>query len=143
MNAVKFKEKRSVILFRRKEKKMYTSFEEMPVWQDSFNLADEIYNVIENFPKTEMYALADQLRRASVSISANIAEGFGRYHQFEKINFYYYARGSLSETKSLLLFALKRDYISKDKYNELESKISSIHANLNILIRKMKSYKKT
>ncbi|KJS85447.1 MAG: hypothetical protein JM58_08370 [Peptococcaceae bacterium BICA1-8] len=119
---------------------MYKSFEDMPVWQDSFNLADEIYDAIENFPKTEIYALSDQLRRASVSVSANIAEAFGRYHKYDKVKFYYYARGSLTETKSLLLFALKRQYIQQEQYDYLKTKINDITLKLNLVIKTLKNY---
>jgi len=119
---------------------MYKTFEDMPVWQDSFNLADEIYDAIENFPKTEIYALSDQLRRASVSVSANIAEAFGRYHKYDKVKFYYYARGSLTETKSLLLFALKRQYIQQEQYDYLKTKINDITLKLNLVIKTLKNY---
>lgn len=132
--------KRNTIFFRRKEKTMYKSFEDMPVWQDSFNLADEIYDTIENFPKTEIYALSDQLRRSSVSVSANIAEAFGRYHKYDKVKFYYYARGSLTETKSLLLFALKRQYIQQEQYDYLKTKINDITLKLNLVIKTLKNY---
>lgn len=117
---------------------MYKSFEDMPIWLDSFELANEIYDIIESFPKSEMYALSDQLRRASVSVSANIAEAFGRYHKYEKVKFYYYARGSLTETKSLLLFALKRQYISPEQNVNLMEKINKINLNLNLLINSLK-----
>lgn len=117
---------------------MYKSFEDMPVWQDSFELANEIYDILESFPKSEMYALSDQLRRASVSVSANIAEAFGRYHKYEKVKFYYYARGSLTETKSLLLFALKRQYISYEQSDNLKTKIDNIVLHLNLIINSLK-----
>jgi four helix bundle protein len=117
---------------------MYKSFEDMPVWQEAFSLADTIYDLVESFPKTELYSLTDQLKRASLSISANIAESFGRQHTLEKINFYYYARGSLSETKNHLLFALKRDFISMEEYSKLEQKINSIYLNLNSIIKSLR-----
>ncbi|NLT96375.1 MAG: four helix bundle protein [Clostridia bacterium] len=77
---------------------MYKSFEDMPVWQKAFDLANKIYDLTEKFPKTEAYSLCEQLKRSAVSISANIAESFGRQHSADKINFYYFARGSLLET---------------------------------------------
>jgi len=121
---------------------VYKSFEDMPVWREAFSLANEIYDITEKFPKTETYALTDQIKRASVSISANIAESFGRYHTLDKLNFYYYARGSLYETKSHLLFALKRGYISNDEFTVIEQKINKIILDLNLIIKSLK-YKKT
>ena len=56
----------------------------MPVWQEAFELADEIYNIVEKFPKSELYALSSQIKRSVISISANIAESYGRHHTLEK-----------------------------------------------------------
>ena len=78
----------------------YKSFEEMPVWQKAHKLAVEIFHVSEHFPRKEDYGLTSQLRRAALSISANIAEAFGRFHYRDKLNFYYNSRGSAHETKS-------------------------------------------
>ncbi len=110
----------------------------MPVWQEAFELADEIYNIVEKFPKSELYALSSQIKRSIISISANIAESYGRHHTLEKINFYYFARGSVYETKSHLLFAFKRGYLSKDEYDILNKKINSIILSLNSIIKSLK-----
>ncbi|MDK2799274.1 MAG: rRNA-intervening sequence protein [Clostridiales bacterium] len=59
---------------------MYKSFKDIPVRKDSFDLADKIYNLINNFSKTELYALTDHLKRSSVSVSAYSFESFGRYY---------------------------------------------------------------
>jgi four helix bundle protein len=117
---------------------MYKSFEEMPVWQEAFQLANCIYDLIEKFPKTEMYALSDQLRRASVSISSNIAESYGRYHILDTINFYYHSRGSLCETKSHLLFALERKYISNEEYKVLSETIEKTYNDINSIIKSLR-----
>jgi four helix bundle protein len=114
---------------------MYKSFEEMPVWKEAFELANSVYNLADGFPKTETYALADQLRRSSVSVHANIAESFGRQHTLDKINFLYNSRGSLCETKSHLLFALSRNYITQGNYIILEEKIGNILNSINALIK--------
>ena len=73
-------------------------FEKLEIWQKAVNLVDEIYNVTENFPEKEKFALADQLRRATVSIPSNIAEGSGRNSKKEFIQFLSITRGSLYET---------------------------------------------
>ena len=71
----------------------YQHFTEMPVWQTAHKLILLVDRLSNNFPKTEVYALTSQLRRAAVSVSSNIAEGFGRQHSRDKAQFYYNARG--------------------------------------------------
>ena len=89
-----------------------TSFEQLRVWQKSAELAKTVYELTKKFPNKETFALADQVQRSAVSVSANIAEGFGRLSRAEKLNFYNIAYGSLLETKSHLLIARKLYYIS-------------------------------
>ena len=69
----------------------------MPVWQKAMILAEDIFLITTNLPRNEDYGLTSQLRRAALSESANIAEGFGREHLKDKLNFYYNSRGSLFE----------------------------------------------
>jgi four helix bundle protein len=122
---------------------MYKSFREMPVWIESINLADQVYNIIDTFPKEEQYALSDQLRRSSVSVSANIAESFGRHHTLDKIKFYYNSRGSLCETESLLYFALKRSYISTDDFNKVKKLSDKILLDINLIIKSLRDNMKS
>lgn len=82
----------------------YNSFEEMPVWQKAMGLAVSIFKLTEKLPKKEDYGLTSQIRRAALSVPVNISEGFGRRHTRDKLNFYYDSRGSLSETKSHLIY---------------------------------------
>ncbi len=84
---------------------MYKSFKEMPVWNEAMEIAEEIFRLSESFPKQEDYGLTSQIRRSALSISANIAEAFGRNHTLEKMHFYYYARGSATETQNHLEYA--------------------------------------
>lgn len=63
----------------------YTSFEKMPVWKKAYDLALEIWSLTDNFPKEDLYSLVSQIRRSALSISANIAEGFGRHHSLDKV----------------------------------------------------------
>lgn len=71
------------------------NFEDLEVWQKAIDLAVEIYSITKTYPKEELYALSNQMRRAASSISANIAEGYGRYNIKEKTQFYKIANGSL------------------------------------------------
>ncbi|MBU0548955.1 MAG: four helix bundle protein, partial [Candidatus Omnitrophica bacterium] len=63
---------------------MYKSFKEMPIWQEAMNITEDTFNLTENLPKKEDYGLTSQLRRAALSISANIAEAYGRNHTHDK-----------------------------------------------------------
>jgi four helix bundle protein len=73
---------------------MYNTFEDMTVWKKGIDLADKIFRLTEDLPKKEDYGLSSQIRRSALSVSGNIAEGFGRKHTKDKLNFYYDARGS-------------------------------------------------
>jgi four helix bundle protein len=112
----------------------YKSFEEMPVWQKAHKLAVEIFHVSEHFPRKEDYGLTSQLRRAALSIPANIAEAFGRFHYKDKLNFYYNSRGSANETKSHLLYARDVSYIDVSIYDALDHKLSEVLLELNSVI---------
>lgn len=96
-----------------------TSFENLTVWQESQMFAVEIYRLTKGFPKEEQFAMTSQLRRASSSISANIAEGFGRSSKNDKLHFYTMAYGSLLEVKNFLYLSEKLDYITKDQLDIL------------------------
>lgn len=94
-------------------------FEDLEVWQEAQLFTVEIYHITRSFPQDELYAMTSQLRRAASSISANIAEGFGRSTQKDKLHFYTIAYGSLLETKNFLYLAQKLGYIDKDILNNL------------------------
>ncbi len=92
-----------------------TRFEDLIVWQESQQLAVMVYALTHSFPKEELFGITSQLRRASSSVSANIAEGFGRKTTKDKLNFYTIAYGSLLETKNFLYLAQKLNYLPEDK----------------------------
>jgi len=115
----------------------YKSFEEMPVWQKVMDLAVEIFHLTENLPRKEDYGLTSQMRRSALSILGNLAEGFGRRHTKDKLNFYYDSRGSLAETKSHLIYGKRVGYFEKEKCNQLEALVDDIWKELNFLIRSM------
>jgi len=89
--------------------------ESLEIWRKAVDFAVEIcQDVIPLFPQEEKWALSSQLRRAVQSISANIAEGYGRYNFQETIHFCYIARGSMAETKTHLVLAFRMGYINED-----------------------------
>lgn len=108
-----------------------TGFEQLRVWQESQKLAVNVYTATKNFPKDEVFALTNQLRRASSSISANIAEGFGRESTKDKRNFYTIAYGSLLETKNFIYLAQQLDYLSSEEVVNLIVQIEACQKLIN------------
>ena len=92
-------------------------FEDLDAYKLALNVVQEAYRVSKSLPTDEKYNLISQIRRASVSITLNIAEGYGRYHYLDSLRFYYIARGSLEETLSAFIVCDELGYTS----NELES----------------------
>ncbi len=80
--------------------KQQRGFEDLDCYQLALQVLKEAYKVANRLPAIERYNLADQMRRAAVSVTLNIAEGYGRYHYLDKLRFFYIARGSLDETLS-------------------------------------------
>lgn len=97
-------------------------FEDLIIWQKSVEFATDIYKVTESAAMRTDFGLKDQLRRAAVSISANIAEGFERRSRAEYLNFLNIAKGSSGETRSLLEIAAKVGYLKPDELNELRER---------------------
>ena len=91
------------------------SFQDLIVWQKSYNLVLEVYKVTKAFPKEETYGLSQQMRKASVSIPSNIAEGSGRKHKAEYSQFLSIAYGSLLELQTQYLLALDLEYMGKNE----------------------------
>jgi len=119
------------------------SFTDLHVWQEGHKLAIAVYEVTKIFPKEEIYSLIDQMRRAVISITSNVAEGFGRQTYKEKIQFYYMAQGSLTELKNQLLLAKDIGYLKKQDFEKLAVIANTTHKLLQGLIRKSKEIQKS
>lgn len=102
------------------------SFEKLDAYVYSRDLVKEIYKLQKKFPKEEVFALGDQIRRAAASITANIAEGCGRNSEKEKVRFVEIAFGSLTESFSELQIAQELGYITEDELNNLRPKFSQV-----------------
>ncbi len=118
------------------------SFEDLNVWQKGKRLAVEIYGLTSKFPKEEIYGMTSQIRRASVSVPANLAEGFGRYHFMDKAKFYLNARGSLYELKSHLVIAKELAFIEDGKGDGIFHCIEELSLGINNLINSTRRMKK-
>lgn len=93
----------------------FQRFEDLPVWQEAIHLADEVYNMTESREWKGSYSLRDQIERASLSVSNNIAEGFERGTTNELLAFLYIARGSAGEVRSMLCFLERRQAFANFK----------------------------
>jgi four helix bundle protein len=102
------------------------NFKELKVWQYARSLVKEIYTATFSFPKDEMYALTQQIRRATVSIAANIAEGCGRGTNAQLAHFLDISQGSAYEVETLLILSADLGYINQVEYNDLVTKLTEI-----------------
>jgi four helix bundle protein len=95
------------------------SYKDLKVWQEEVNLAEICYRITKTFPKEELYGMVSQIRRASVSIAANIAEGYGRKSRGEYIHFLYISQGSLKELETHLLISQRVELVSSEIINPI------------------------
>ena len=100
------------------------TFEELEVWKQARELRKSISKMVKNFPSVEKYRLTNQIIRSSRSVASNIAEGFGRFHFQENVQFCRQARGSLSETLDHLICVLDEEYINENIYKRHREMIS-------------------
>ena len=114
-------------------------FKKLQVWQKSHKLTLHIYESTKIFPSTERYGLTDQIRRASVSIPSNIAEGCGRDSTAELIRFFHIAMGSASEVEYQLLLAHDLDYLKTEDYQQLQIEIIEIKRMMTGFVKKLKA----
>lgn len=116
------------------------SFTDLKVWQEGHKLVLLVYKITKNFPKEEVYSLTDQMRRAAASVTANIAEGFGRQSYKEKIQFYYLSKGSLLELKNFILIGRDVGYLSSKDFNLLADQANNTDRLLQGFIKKSKTF---
>lgn len=115
------------------------NYKDLIVWQKSVDLAVQIYQVTNDFPKSESYGLTDQLRRASVSIASNIAEGCGRQlRTADQKHFLRVAYGSAQELETQLIIAHKLKYLSLEDFKKVSDLLLEVIKMLSVLIFKFK-----
>lgn len=115
-------------------------FTDLETWKKAHELALMIYKATEKFPKSEAFGLISQMQRAAISITSNIAEGFGRQTIKEKIQFYYQAQGSLTEVKNQLILSKDLNYIYAQEFDTIMDTLITSHKLLQGLLRKTKSF---
>jgi four helix bundle protein len=112
------------------------------VWRKSIELVKYIYLETQNFPQVEMYGLTSQMKRASVSIPSNIAEGCGRHSDQELIRFLYIALGSASELETQIIISKELSFLNETSFNRLIMKNESIIKMLTSLLHSIKAKNK-
>jgi four helix bundle protein len=113
------------------------SHEDLRIWQGARTLVLEIYKLTSEFPKHEIYGLISQMRRASVSVPSNIAEGAGRRSPGDFCRFLYYASGSLTELETQLYLSGELGYADKDLVSELKKEIILLRRQIYATIRSL------
>ncbi len=121
--------------------KKIKDFYDLDAWQKANKLIIEVYKVTKKFPRDELYGITSQLRRAASSITANIAEGFSRYHFNDKIRFYHNARGSVSEAQSFFFLSKDLGYLALSDFDELFNSSKEVGMLINGLIRSIEKQK--
>jgi four helix bundle protein len=102
------------------------NFEDLIVWQKAHEFVLSVYKITMQFPKEELFGLTSQFRRASLSIAANIAEGYRKSGIKDKLRFYNISEGSLEESRYYIILSRDLNYIDKQKYDELYKAASSV-----------------
>tara|TARA_R110000850_G_scaffold136598_8_gene257832 strand:- start:1211 stop:1603 length:393 start_codon:yes stop_codon:yes gene_type:complete len=121
-----------------KEVAMERKYQQLKVWQESMLLAEMVYKSLVDLPASERFGLAEQLRRACVSIPSNIAEGAGRGSDREFVRFLQIAKGSLQELETQLLLCTRLNFLSNTK--SLLEAANRVFALLSAFINKLKQY---
>ena len=111
---------------------------DLRVWQQSIEMVTSIYLITKAFPKDELFGLVSQMRRAAVSVPSNIAEGYARGTDREKLHFLRISSGSMSEIETQLMLSLNLGYISQESFDELSENVTSVSKQLNALISSLK-----
>jgi four helix bundle protein len=114
-------------------------FRQLKVWEKSHQLALAVYKVTAKFPKEELYGLTSQIRRASMSVPTNIAEGCGRNTDAEFARFLQIAMGSASETEYQLLLSHDLGFLTKAQYDQLNTDVTEIKRMLASLLKTLRA----
>jgi len=117
---------------------MIRNHRDLRVWQEGMDLSVAVYHATETFPKSEMFGLISQMRRASSSVPANIAEGFSRQHKPEFTQFLHVALGSLSELDTFVRLSERLGYLNPDTVSSLDAQIVPVTKMLHSLIAKLR-----
>lgn len=122
---------------------MLKNYQELNVWKKSYELCLKIYLITKDFPEEERYGLTAQIRRSAVSISSNIAEGYGRQTTKEYIQSLYIAYGSICELETQTLIAKDLAYVKVEEFQRIQGIIKDVERMLKALINALKAKRKS
>jgi len=108
-----------------------SSYRDLDVWKQSRLLVKSVYQLSKSFPKEEQFGITNQLRRAAISVPSNLAEGSGRNHSKDSIQFFFIARGSLYEIETQLILASDLEFISRKQLDEVLEQVTRCKKLLN------------
>ena len=115
------------------------SYKDLHIWQEGIDLVDSIYKLTANFPSQETYGLISQMRRAAVSVPANIAEGYCRNHKKELRQFLYVALGSLAELETHSVIAQRQGFLTTQQVEDhIERRAASVRNKTLAFLRSMR-----
>ena len=114
------------------------NFRNYDIWKNGMEIADVVYTLADSFPKYEIYALSDQVRRAAVSIPSNIAEGSSRTSEIEFARYLEYSIGSCFEVETQMEIAKRRGYIKDEQFYGLLNQLQTEEKQINQFISKLK-----
>lgn len=117
---------------------MNDSFKDLVVWQRAVQMSLEIYTLTSSFPASERFGLTNQLRRASVSVASNIAEGYGKSSRGEYLSFLGHARGSNGEVQTQLVISKGLGFGTEESLQQAESLSNEVGRMLVVMMRKLK-----
>jgi four helix bundle protein len=116
-----------------------SNFTQLDAWKEGHALVLMLYKMVKHFPREELFALNPQLRRAAVSITSNIAEGFSRQSYREKVQFYYISLGSITEIQNQLFIAKDLGYVTSEEFEHIFNQATKVQRILHGLIKSSKN----
>src|SRR3989344_8747584 len=125
---------------RMQEKNKIREFTDLLAWQEAHKLVLQVYKLTTKFPREEIFGLSSQMRRAAISVTSNIAEGFGRHGDKEKVQFYYLAQGSLTELKNQVIASHDIGYLQSQEHYLISEQMKIAHRLLQGLITKTRTF---
>ena len=114
------------------------NFSDLNAWQEAYKLVMIVYKITEKFPKEEKFILESQMKRCVISICSNVAEGFSRNSDKEKIQFFYMSHGSLTELQNQTIISRGLNYITKEDLDKIFAQSITVQKLINGLIRKLR-----
>lgn len=116
-------------------------YQELDIWKKSVEVIKKVYRYTASFPKTEMYSLVDQMKRASISIASNIAEWSSRWSNADNLRFLQMAKWSCAELEAQVIISHELSFLSDAESEDVQSEVTHLLNMISLFIRKKKEYK--